>query len=76
MNSPALFHSLGRRPPFTSPAPPSSSTEDRPWAEGREKFFSPKIHRNPLKSLDSDEGIQGNPSFSNPQKRGFRGEKV
>jgi hypothetical protein len=24
-----------------------------------------------LKSLDSDERIQGNPSFSNPRKRGF-----
>jgi hypothetical protein len=34
-------------------------------------FFSPKIPRNLLKSLISDEGIQGNPSFSNPQKRGF-----
>jgi hypothetical protein len=30
-----------------------------------------KIPRNPLKSLDSDERIQGNPSFSNPQNRGY-----
>jgi hypothetical protein len=38
---------------------------------GVTKNFSPKIPRNPLISLDSDEGIQGNPSFSNPQKLGF-----
>jgi hypothetical protein len=30
-----------------------------------------KNPRNPLISLDSDERIQGNPSFSNPQNRGF-----
>src|SRR3984957_21271625 len=28
--------------------------------------------RNPLKSLDSDERIQGNPRNSNPQNRGLR----
>jgi hypothetical protein len=39
--------------------------------KAREKFLSAKIQRNPLKRLDSDERIQGNPSFSNPQKRGF-----
>ena len=43
-------------------------------AKGREKFLSAKIPRNPLKRLDSDERIQGNPSFSNPQKRGLRGQ--
>ena len=46
-----------------------------PWrrrgGKGREKFLVAKIQRNPLKRLDSDERIQGNPSFSNPQKRGF-----
>jgi hypothetical protein len=31
-------------------------------AKGREKFLSAKIRRNPLKRLDSDERIQGNPS--------------
>jgi hypothetical protein len=35
-----------------------------------------KIPRNPLKSLDSDERIQGNPSFSKPQKRVVRGERA
>ena len=40
-------------------------------AKGRAKFFPAKIPRNPLKRLVSDERIQGNPSFSNPQKLGF-----
>jgi hypothetical protein len=40
-------------------------------AKGREKFLSAKIPRNPLKRLDSDERIQGNPSFSNPHELGF-----
>jgi hypothetical protein len=38
-------------------------------------FFSTKIPCNPLKRLDSDERIQGNPSFSNPHKRGFSRSK-
>src|SRR5579863_4617615 len=42
--------------------------------KGREKFFPRKIRRNPLKSLDSDERIQGNPSFSNPTSGGFKTE--
>jgi hypothetical protein len=29
------------------------------------------VPRNPLKSLDSDERIQGNPRKSNPHNRGF-----
>ena len=33
------------------------------------KILSPKFPRKPLKRLNSDERIQGNPSFSNPQKR-------
>jgi hypothetical protein len=37
--------------------------------QGREKFFSRKIAHNPLKTLISDERIQGNPSFSNPLLR-------
>jgi hypothetical protein len=40
-------------------------------AKGRENFLSAKIPHNPLKMLDSDEGIQGNPSFSNPHRLGF-----
>jgi hypothetical protein len=41
----------------------------RGWrrSKGREKFLSAKIQRKPLKRLDSDERIQGNPSFSNPR---------
>jgi hypothetical protein len=31
------------------------------------KLLAAKILRNPLKMLDSDERIQGNPSFSNPR---------
>src|SRR5271166_7157832 len=34
-----------------------------------------KIARNPLKRLDSDERIQGNPSFSNPSPAAFRAAK-
>jgi hypothetical protein len=37
-----------------------------PRAKARERFLSAKIPRNPLKRFDSDERIQGNPSFSNP----------
>src|ERR1700722_13190877 len=42
--------------------------------ERREKFSSRKKPRNPLKSLDSDERIQGNPRKSNAQKRGLQSE--
>jgi hypothetical protein len=35
--------------------------------EAETKNPAPKIARNTLKRLDSDERIQGNPSFSNPQ---------
>jgi hypothetical protein len=41
--------------------------------KGATKFTSAKIQRNPLKRLDSDERIQGNPSLSNPQNQGFCG---
>src|ERR1700727_2173845 len=37
----------------------------------REEKSLLKISCNPLISLDSDERIQGNPSFSNPQNLGF-----
>ena len=36
-----------------------------------DEIIPPKFPRKPLKRLDSDERIQGNPSFSNPHKRGF-----
>jgi hypothetical protein len=52
----------------TAGSPPADAAAT---AKGREKFPSAKIQRNPLKRLDSDERIQGNPSFSNPQKLGF-----
>jgi hypothetical protein len=35
------------------------------YGRGAEKNSSQKMPRNPLKSLDSDERIQGNPSKSN-----------
>jgi hypothetical protein len=50
---------------------PASIRRCPPAAKGREKFRSAKIQRNPLKRLDWDERIQGNPSFSNPQNLGF-----
>jgi len=36
--------------------------------EGKKKKFFREIPCNPLKRLDSDERIQGNPSFSNPAR--------
>jgi hypothetical protein len=39
--------------------------------EGARNFLSAKIPCNPLKMLNSDERIQGNPSFSNPHERGL-----
>jgi hypothetical protein len=44
-------------------------------ARGREKFRFAKIRRNALKRLDSDERIQRNPSFSNPQNRVFAAQR-
>jgi hypothetical protein len=43
-------------------------------AKGREKFLSTKIQRNPLKMLDFDKRIQGNPSLPNLINQGFRGQ--
>jgi hypothetical protein len=61
-----------------SSAPPRRLTElnshyhdVRQAREARVKFVPPKIPRNPLKRLISDERIQGNPSFSNPPNQGF-----
>jgi hypothetical protein len=42
--------------------------------EGARKNPLLKISCNPLISLDPDERIQGNPSFSNPKTLGFRSE--
>src|ERR1700744_5186001 len=40
----------------------------------REKILLAKRPRNPLKSLDSDERIQGNPRKSNTDQRSLRSE--
>jgi hypothetical protein len=66
MNNSAHQHDLDRRPPFRRRSRA---------AKERAKFRSRKIRRNPLKSLDSDERIQGNPSLSNPPKRGLSRSK-
>ena len=46
------------------PAPPRQG-------RGHEKFSFRKNPRNSLKSLDSDERIQGNPRKTNPDNQGF-----
>jgi hypothetical protein len=58
---------------MNNPALPASTAARSGYSgePGVAKKFSTKIARNPLISLDSDERIQGNPSFSNPQKLGF-----
>jgi hypothetical protein len=43
---------------------------------GRREIIPPKIQRNPLKRLISDEGIQGNPRKSKSSRRRFRGERA
>src|ERR1700738_4440205 len=66
MNNPAL-------PPAKTggPAPvPALRTPEK----GVEKNFPRFKPRNPLKSLDSDERIQGNPRQSNLHQRGLRSE--
>ena len=47
----------------------SRSGVSAPTDKEREKFFPPKA-RKPLKSLDSDERIQGNPRQSNTYQQG------
>jgi hypothetical protein len=61
---------------MTNPSLSAGKNREQPfpfWLGGKrlEKFLSEKIQHNPLKMLDSDERIQGNPSLSNPHKRGF-----
>jgi hypothetical protein len=60
MNNPALPNGLDLKRPFRLLG----------RAGGHEKIFA-ENPVNPLISLDSHERIQGNPSFSNPQKLGF-----
>jgi hypothetical protein len=47
----------------------------QPRGKAREKNFSTKIPRNPLKSPDSDEGIQGNPRESKAHFQGLSRQK-
>jgi hypothetical protein len=62
MKNPALPHG----PRLQAPVPaPLNATE-----KAAKKRFRLKLH-NSLKSLDSDERIQGNPRESNTQKRGI-----
>ena len=62
MNNPSLPHAASWGPPL-----PGRFRDDK----SARKNLLLKISCNPLISLDSDERIQGNPSFSNPHKRGF-----
>src|SRR3984957_1786812 len=55
-------------PPNASPDNPVLGSPDGKAGEKNFSRFSP---RNPLKNLDSDERIQGNPRKSNPHDRGF-----
>jgi hypothetical protein len=58
-------------PAFRSPRTPAPVAAPLNARKGARKIFSAKIRRNPLKTLDSDERIQGNPRKSKPQKRAF-----
>jgi hypothetical protein len=66
MNNPALPHGLDRNLPF--------GAAQRRGKKPAKSFFRSKP-RNPLKRLDSDERIQGNPNKSKAQKRGLRSER-
>src|ERR1700722_2019875 len=63
---------------MNNPAPPQAKIPRAPryrsgaanGTESAEKNCSRFKPRNPLKSLDSDERIQGNPRKSNPHERG------
>jgi hypothetical protein len=65
---------------MTNPSPSAGQNRGLPFhrtgagEKGARNLVQAKIQRNPLKTLDSDERIQGNPSLSNPQTHGFRGE--
>jgi hypothetical protein len=67
MSHTAFLHRMNTAP---APAPPPQRQK------GARNFLLPKIRRNPLKSLDSDERIQGNPRKSNPCFRAVRGKTV
>jgi hypothetical protein len=55
-------------PPQPRAVAPGASS---PGAQGAMKQLPRFMPRNPLKNLDSDERIQGNPRKSNPHNRGF-----
>ena len=72
-------HTTGRRSGSACSTGSTGWSTISPPAAGRPrrrgtptKIISPKFPRNPLKRLDSDEEIQGNPRKSNPHWRGFR----
>jgi hypothetical protein len=72
----ALRFLISSRVRGARPRPGSQKRGKRP-----RKIFLPNFPCNPLKRLDSDERIQGNPSFSNPRfdriwssGRGFQGK--
>ena len=67
MNNPALPQAKNRGRPATVPAPLNAR-------EKAEKNCSRLKPRNLLKSLDSNERIQRNPTKSNPHDRGPRSE--
>jgi hypothetical protein len=57
------------------PRPPLPSRRlAAPWEKAARKILPTKTPRNPLKSLDSDERIQGNPRKSKAQKRSLQTE--
>jgi hypothetical protein len=62
MNNSALPYGLDRR------------SRRGAMGKGGRKILPAKTPRNPLKRLDSDERIQGNPRKSNSSNRGFRSE--
>jgi hypothetical protein len=66
MNNPAFPHDLDRVLSLTTPLDTRRLSTP---GKAREKFLA-RIRHNALKSLDSDERIQGNPKESNPQKPG------
>jgi hypothetical protein len=67
-----FFDYLGARLGRTRRAKPRDSRQPNPNLNRPAREFAPvtKEPRNPLKNLDSDERIQGNPRKSNPQNRG------
>ena len=64
---------MSKLTPLNAPDPCHSPA--LPAEKGSENFLLRTIQRNSLKSLNSDERIQGNPSESNVVYLGFKREK-